>query len=91
MVFNPRPGNLVRKAKDWAGQAISTAREAAPHMKQAADAARRSYDANSGLVDQYAGKHASAIHSGARRADDTFDSLERAAKTGDGALKSMGA
>lgn len=83
---------LVRRARDWAGSAIRDARETAPHLKQGADAFKRGYKAaaDSGVIDQYGGKHASQIHSAAKRASDGYDSLERAARRSDDALRNAG-
>lgn len=92
MGIGAKATRLVRRARDWAGSAIRDARETAPHLKQGADALKHSYKAaaDSGMIDKYGGKYASEIHAGAKRATDGYDSLERAARQGDSALRNAG-
>jgi hypothetical protein len=83
---------LVRRARDWAGSAIRDARETAPYIKQGADAFKRSYKAasDSGMIDKYGGKYSTQIHAASKKATDGYDSIERAARQGDGALRNAG-
>jgi hypothetical protein len=92
MGIGQKATRLVRRARDWAGSAIRDARETAPHIKQGADALKKSYKAvaDSGMIDQYGGKYSAQIHGAAKKATDGYDSLERAARQGDGALRSAG-
>ena len=91
MVFNARPSHVFRRVKDFAGQAYATAKDLAPGIKKGAETLRRGYKAasESGLIDEYGGRHAAAIHRGARRASDNYDAFESAARRADGVAGAM--
>lgn len=80
---------MVRRVKGWAGQAYNTAHEMAPGIAKGAAAAKRAYQsaADSGLVDDLAGRHAGRIHRGARNAMQAYDKFEDAARRTDGVVR----
>ena len=77
--------------KDWVGSAYSTAQDMAPGIRKGADALRRGYKsaAESGLVDDLAGKHAGKVHRGAQRALSEYDRFESVARKADQVGRSM--
>lgn len=82
---------VVRRVKDWAGSAYSTAQDLAPGIRKGADALRRGYKtaAESGLVDDLAGRHSDKIHRGAKRAFAEYDRFESVARRADQVGRSM--
>jgi hypothetical protein len=81
----------IRRVKDWAGQAYSTAQDMAPGIRKGAEALRRGYKtaAESGLIDDLAGKHSGKIHRGATRALSEYDRFESVARRADQVGRSM--
>lgn len=90
MVFQ-RATAIARRAKHWAGQAYATAQDLAPGIRKGAEAAKRAYRtaADSGLIDDLAGKHAGKIHRGAARGMAAYDKFEDVARKADGAARSL--
>jgi hypothetical protein len=85
MVFR-QGARAFHRLKGMASNAQAFAHEAAPHIRKAADFAKKGYAAasESGLIDQYAGRHAGAVHNYAQRGLDGYERLERAARSADG-------
>ena len=90
MVFR-RVAAIGRRAKNWAGQAYATAQDLAPVVRKGAEAAKRAYRtaAQSGLIDDLAGKHADKIHRGAARGMAAYDKFEDVAMKADRVARTM--
>jgi hypothetical protein len=82
---------VVRRAKNLAGNAYSTALELAPGIAKGAEAVKRGYRAaaDSGLIHELAGRHAANIHRRALRTMAAYDKFEDAARKGDGVVRAM--
>jgi len=90
MVFR-RVAAIGRRAKNWAGQAYATAQDLAPGIRKGAEAAKRAYNtaAQSGLIDEQAGKHAGKIHRGAARGMAAYDKFVDVAMKADRVARTM--
>jgi hypothetical protein len=90
MVFR-RAAAIGRRAKDFAGQAYAAAHDLAPGIKKGAEAAKRAYQtaAQSGLIDDLAGKRSAQIHRGARSAMDAYSKFEDAARKADSVARAV--
>lgn len=82
---------VARRTKDFVGRAYATAHDLAPGIRKSAESFKRGYKAaaDSGLIDDLAGKRAGEVHRGAQKAMRAYDKFEEVARKADTVARAM--